>query len=140
MVDVLLEKETIYSDEVNMIIGGASKEEVCEFIDNKNKTEKDNKDNNLEEKEDIKKPESEVDKLLKTAQIRSKKLEQNNIKIDDNDKTDIRKTKQLQENKEDKNEIIEVENKQNNGDEKSSKIESEQPKKSKRGRPPKNKI
>ncbi len=140
MVDVLLEKETIYSDEVNMIIGGASKEEVCEFIDNKNKTEKDNKDNNLEEKEDIKKTESEVDKLLKTAQIRSKKLEQNNIKIDDNDKTDIRKTKQLQENKEDKNEIIEVENKQNNEDEKSSKIESEQPKKSKRGRPPKNKT
>ncbi|MBO4570028.1 MAG: hypothetical protein J5689_02310, partial [Clostridia bacterium] len=35
MVSVLLEKETIYSDEINMIIEGKTKEEVIAFIDSK---------------------------------------------------------------------------------------------------------
>ncbi len=37
MADVLLEKETIYAEEVDMIIAGKSKAEVIKYIDNKDK-------------------------------------------------------------------------------------------------------
>ena len=37
MADVLIEKETIYAEEVDMILAGKSKEEVIEYIDNKDK-------------------------------------------------------------------------------------------------------
>lgn len=105
MVDVLLEKETIYSDEVNMIISGASFKEVCEFIENKNnpqnalneegtKTDLENLPKTDSDKKEKKKvEESEVDKLLKTAQARQKKMTASNIKIDETDKVDVAKVK-----------------------------------------------
>ena len=37
MVEVLLEKETIYTDEVDMLMKGSTAEQVCEYIDVKNK-------------------------------------------------------------------------------------------------------
>lgn len=132
MVDVLLEKETIYSDEVNMIINGASKEEVCSFIDNKNKASKETKVEK-QEKSDEPKTESEVDKLLKTAQARTKKLEQSNIQIDEKDKKDVRLTKTAQENSQEKEQT----ESEKQADAKSL-SENAEPKKAKRGRPPKN--
>jgi len=42
MVRLLFERETIYSDEVHMLLEGKSLEEINEYIDNKKKEEKDN--------------------------------------------------------------------------------------------------
>ncbi len=58
MADVLIEKETIYAEEVDMIISGKSKEEIIEHIDKKDKTE--------EVKPEEKVEETSTDGLLKT--------------------------------------------------------------------------
>ena len=49
MVEVLLEKETIYSDEVDMIMQGSSTKEIVEFIDKKLKEKEEQRKKALEE-------------------------------------------------------------------------------------------
>ena len=90
MVDVLLEKETIYSDEINMIIDGKSKEEVCEFIDNKLK--------NKQEPENEEKPTNtaELDALLAKAKARQTRRSAN-IAIDEADKVKVNKEDKLED-------------------------------------------
>ncbi|MBQ7453110.1 MAG: ATP-dependent zinc metalloprotease FtsH [Clostridia bacterium] len=99
MVEVLLAKETIYSDEVNMLIGGASAQEVIEFIDNKTnsgekrasqeglvadgKAEEANKEEDNQPKD--KNASTDIDKLLKIAEERQTKMSAN-LKIDEDDK------------------------------------------------------
>ncbi|MEG1581634.1 MAG: ATP-dependent zinc metalloprotease FtsH [Clostridia bacterium] len=65
MVKVLLEKETIYSDEVDLILEGKSSDEVESFIDNKNKKDAQSKDaqvtNDTKSKDD-------TDKIVETKQ------------------------------------------------------------------------
>lgn len=85
MVKVLLEKETIYSDEVDMIMNGKSAEEIIEAIDKKYKDKEDNKKKEAEKLAEQEKARelakssadlnlSYVDALLKEAEARSKKL------------------------------------------------------------------
>ena len=50
MADVLIEKETIYAEEVDMILAGKSKEEIIEYIENKDK--KKSAENTEEKKEE----------------------------------------------------------------------------------------
>ena len=69
MVQVLLEKETIYADEIDMIMKGSTKEEVVAFIDNKAKVKKESK-KPAKKKE---KEESYVDSLIKEAEKRAEK-------------------------------------------------------------------
>jgi len=94
MANVLIEKETIYAEEVDMIMAGKSKEEVVEFIDNKSKkdepkaeTENNTSDTKETDKEDVqkvseketteeKKEFTSVDDLLKIAEEREKTLEE----------------------------------------------------------------
>jgi len=74
MVDVLLEKETIYSDEVDMIMNGDSKEKIIEFIENKYKAKEKQKEEIKKEevKDIIKENEKFVDSLLKKAEERAR--------------------------------------------------------------------
>ena len=94
MANVLIEKETIYAEEVDMIMSGKSKEEVVEFIDNKSKkdetkseTEKPESEQKEKNEENIekssendknfeKKDFTSVDDLLKIAEEREKSLEE----------------------------------------------------------------
>jgi len=84
MVEVLLEKETIYADEVDMIMNGSSKDEVVKYIEEKAKTKKEElkakkeqekaKEESKEEiKEESKNAGSYVDSLIEQAE---KKLEE----------------------------------------------------------------
>ncbi|MBR2391859.1 MAG: AAA family ATPase, partial [Clostridia bacterium] len=86
MADVLIEKETIYAEEVDMIVLGKTKEEILQYIDNKDKKEQtteNKKEEVVEEKEitensekNAKKSENNVksvDELLKLAEDREKK-------------------------------------------------------------------
>ena len=89
MADVLLEKETIYAEEVDMIIDGKSKEEILQHIDNKDKKPED-KDVSSETKNDEKIEEKTaennenklktVDELLKEAENREKALKAEDVK------------------------------------------------------------
>lgn len=62
MVVVLLQKETIYSEEVDMLVDGKSSKEVLDYIENKNK------------KESIEKQNKSVDDILKLAEERANEL------------------------------------------------------------------
>lgn len=80
MADVLIEKETIYAEEVDMIIAGKSKKEVIKYIESKDKKVEKHEENteNIQnnEKTEIKKEEKDlVEKLLKTAEERQKQNE-----------------------------------------------------------------
>ncbi len=85
MVDVLLEKETIYSDEVDMIMKGSTKEEVVEFIESRLKAKKAEDDKQKEEEERARKLAEEmkqnasagnyVEALIKEAEQRAKERE-----------------------------------------------------------------
>ncbi len=80
MADVLIEKETIYAEEVDMIIAGKSKKEVIKYIESKDKKVEKREENteNIQnnEKTEIKKEEKDlVEKLLKTAEERQKQNE-----------------------------------------------------------------
>ncbi len=88
MVAVLMEKETIFSDEVDMILKGSTKEEVVEFIDSrlKSKKEEDEKKKAEIEKAKVEKIALQkqqtsssagdyVDNLLKEADKRAKERE-----------------------------------------------------------------
>lgn len=74
MANVLLERETIYAEEVDMILAGKSKEEVVAYIDNKDKKPTD-------KAAEPAAPASEdyVDKLIKDAENREKSIKNNNI-------------------------------------------------------------
>ena len=96
MVEVLLAKETIYSDEINMIIDGKSAKTVCEFIDNKNKAKESEKTANKEPEKPAEPSESEIDKLLKTAKARQERINKTNIEIDTSEKVDVEKLKNSQ--------------------------------------------
>lgn len=84
MVEVLLEKETIYSDEIDLIIAGKSKDEVIKFIDKKVKKEKKEEAKAEEEKanlEQVKVQPKETDfadELLKQAEEKKKQLDEQN--------------------------------------------------------------
>lgn len=84
MVEVLLEKETIYSDEIDLIIAGKSKDEVIKFIDKKVKKEKKEELKAEEEKanlEQVKVQPKETDfadELLKQAEEKKKQLDEQN--------------------------------------------------------------
>ena len=99
MVSVLLEKETIYSDEINMIIEGKTKEEVIAFIDSKSapKTE--------EKPEEEVKEDKTLDELLEKAEERKKaktvpKNRPTNIKIEEEDQIKINEIKANEQTKE----------------------------------------
>ncbi len=79
MANVLLEKETIYAEEVDLIIAGKSKEEIVEYIENKDKKPAENvevkpAENQTENAEKIaentQKNIKNVDDLLKEAEKR----------------------------------------------------------------------
>ena len=115
MVDVLLEKETIYSDEVDLIMKGSSKEEVVEFIDKKLKEkeeqrklaiEKEKLERELKEKEiEAKKKEAEdyVSELLKRAEQAHKEKEalkqQNEKQVETEEKVEEVKKEEAKEDK-----------------------------------------
>ncbi len=75
MADVLIEKETIYAEEVDLIVKGKSKEEVLQHIDNKDKKETTSETENKEKiAENNDKTVKSVDDLLKEAENREKSL------------------------------------------------------------------
>ncbi len=101
MANVLLEKETIYAEEVDMIIAGKSKEEVVEYINSKDKNGKNSEQVKQassnqsvvgEVKENLKtesseKSESEdklIDDLLRIAEEREKEAENKNKVSEEN--------------------------------------------------------
>ena len=112
MANVLLEKETIYAEEVDMIIDGKSKEEVIAYIDSKDKKDEESKkpENKVEEKvnasEEIKtEKSSEVQKtaedlinnLIKIAENREKEQE-NKEKTEENNKKSAKNTENSSKN------------------------------------------
>ncbi len=83
MADVLIEKETIYAEEVDMIVSGKNKDEVLDYIENKDKKPTDNTENKTEQKsEEINEKIAEntqnnvksVDEIIKEAEKREKDL------------------------------------------------------------------
>lgn len=81
MANVLLEKETIYAEEVDMIIDGKSKEDVIKYIDDKYKKDKKADDAENEKLQNNEKNSEKIDKnsqnivenLLKVAEEREQK-------------------------------------------------------------------
>ena len=70
MAQVLIEKETIYAEEVDLIMSGKSKEEVVEYIDNKSNQDKSSK---IKDENNTKTSEKKVltpDELIKLAEER----------------------------------------------------------------------
>ncbi len=113
MANVLVEKETIYAEEVDLIMNGKTKDEVVEFIDNKGKTKEDNQKNEkLEQKIEEKSEENKtdvksVDELLKIAEEREKSLEKSkdestkseNIETELKEEKTQKKTEKILKNK-----------------------------------------
>ena len=114
MANVLVEKETIYAEEVDLIMSGKSKEEVVEFINEKenkkseeNKTENNEKpveENKPSETKDEKSEFKSVDELLKIAEEREKKLEEKTeeVSVSQESKSDDVKEEIKEEVKEEK--------------------------------------
>ena len=103
MVAVLLEKETIYSDEVDMIMQGSSKDDVIKYIDDKAETRKRNlKSNKENETETQISADDFVNNLLKEAQRRAEEKEsaivsdKEDVKIDEENK-DLNKENKTEE-------------------------------------------
>ena len=112
MANVLLEKETIYAEEVDMIIDGKSKEEVIAYIDSKDKKDEESKkpENKVEEKvnateetktenssEVQKTAEDLINNLIKIAENREKEQE-NKEKIEENNKKSAKNTENSSKN------------------------------------------
>lgn len=112
MANVLLEKETIYAEEVDMIIDGKSKEEVIAYIDSKDKKDEESKksENNVEEKvnaseetktensaEVQKTAEDLINNLIKIAENREKEQE-NKEKTKENNKKSAKNTENSSKN------------------------------------------
>ena len=114
MANVLVEKETIYAEEVDLIMSGKSKEEVVEFINEKeNKKSEENKSENNEKPVEENKPSEtkdeksefkSVDELLKIAEEREKKLEEKTeeVSVSQESKSDDVKEEIKEEVKEEK--------------------------------------
>jgi len=93
MVEVLLDKETIYSDEVDMIMNGATKEEVVSYIEEKAKTKKElNKEKKIQEE---KVAGDYVNELIKVAETRA---EQKNTENEEKKEENKKETKQETKN------------------------------------------
>ncbi len=101
MVEVLLEKETIYSDEVDMIMNGSSKEDVLKFIEEKAKTKEiENKKKEEEEKANQNKPAGDyVDELIKQAEDRAKQRQAEKANAVNNDVARETNTEEAKDNK-----------------------------------------
>ena len=112
MANVLLEKETIYAEEVDMIIDGKSKEEVIAYIDSKDKKDEESKkpENKVEEKinaseetktekssEVQKTAEDLINNLIKIAENREKEQE-NKEKTEENNKKLAKNTENFSKN------------------------------------------
>lgn len=112
MANVLLEKETIYAEEVDMIIDGKSKEEVIAYIDSKDKKDEESKkpENKVEEKinaseetktekssEVQKTAEDLINNLIKIAENREKEQE-NKEKTEENNKKSSKNTENSSKN------------------------------------------
>lgn len=112
MANVLLEKETIYAEEVDMIIDGKSKEEVIAYIDSKDKKDEESKkpENKVEEKinaseetktensaEVQKTAEDLINNLIKIAENREKEQE-NKEKTEENNKKSAKNTENSSKN------------------------------------------
>ena len=103
MVKVLLEKETIYSDDVDMIMNGASAEDVIKFIEDKanaktkeDKEEKENKKS--EEKSTNEQPQKVGDYVDELIRVAEKRLEEK--KMEESSQTDqIKEEKSKKEKK-----------------------------------------
>lgn len=76
MADVLIEKETIYAEEVDLIISGKSKDEVIEYIEKKDKKPENTEKSIEKPDEDTTKQVNSVDELLKVAENRAKQQEE----------------------------------------------------------------
>ena len=74
MANILLEKETIYAEEVDMIIAGKSKEEVIDYIENKDDKKEKKSENNDKTEIDV------VDSLLEEAKKREKNVNKSDKK------------------------------------------------------------
>ena len=91
MANVLLERETIYAEEVDMIIAGKTKEEVIDYIDHKDKR------STLLQQDNQTKTENSsnyVDELIKNAEIKEKQAkttETNGVK-EQNTETEEKQT------------------------------------------------
>lgn len=93
MVDVLLEKETIYADEVDMIMGGSSAKEVVEYIDKKLKEKeaqrkraiaREKKEQELKRKKaeaELRQATNYVEELLKRAEAAKLEQEQKAVEM-----------------------------------------------------------
>ncbi len=68
MAEILLEKETIYKEEVDLIVNGASKEEVLEFI-TKKQSEQKAKDEERKKKQEVYVKLQDLDRKVKTAEF-----------------------------------------------------------------------
>ena len=131
MANVLIEKETIYAEEVDMIIEGKSKEEVIEHIDKKDKKEDVKPETKTEEKSD----ETSTDGLLKTISkvenLEEKNTEENQEKIAENKQKNENIIDKLLEEAEKREKELskEAENKAENKEVKADEEKVEKPKK-----------
>ena len=131
MANVLIEKETIYAEEVDMIIEGKSKEEVIEHIDKKDKKEDVKPETKTEEKSD----ETSTDGLLKTISkvenLEEKNAEENQEKIAENKQKNENIIDKLLEEAEKREKELskEAENKAENKEVKADEEKVEKPKK-----------
>ncbi len=106
MANVLIEKETIYAEEVDMIISGKSKEDIIEYIENKDKKDepkqeeitenKTTENSELNEEKIAKNSQNNmknVDDLIKEAEKREKELAENQTKDEEKPETqEVKKT------------------------------------------------
>ncbi len=91
MVELLLQKETIYSDEIDLIIAGKTVKTVIKFIENKNKKEEPKKTETVKEQnfadELIKKAEAKKqEKTSETEKLAEETENKNSTKDDKEDK------------------------------------------------------
>ncbi len=100
MVELLLEKETIYQDEVDMIMSGKSKKQILETINKKmeesksdtlaeDTTKTENANNSLKSDDETFKQKVDIDKLIKIAEERQKQAEQKTNSVNNVDKLSV---------------------------------------------------
>ena len=100
MANVLVEKETIYAEEVDLIMSGKSKDEVVEYINNKGKekTGKSEEKNDQKSNENVDAKKISVDELIKIAEKRES--EQQNLSDSTEKEKSAKNTKKQTENTE----------------------------------------
>ena len=80
MAEVLIEKQTIYRDEVDMIIAGSSKEEVYEFMAKKDAERKAKDEEAIRKAKEIAEKQAEEERKLKEQELQLKKeIEQSGL-------------------------------------------------------------